>query len=437
MRKLENLPQSQSRKFIVSEDDLVGVHHLEKDKMDEDPMTFITLLLELLDDDDEPNNLLSSRSEFTLPTMLGMCFYRRSYVPRIENYMGLTRQFWDEDFRRQFRIRPRTFNLLVRYVSQIPGIIKPHGGKGRPPVSMDKQLLLTLKYLGTQETYHVLAEKFNLSPSTCSDIVKRICIALCQVQGNIISWPSDAARSWKIQQDFHQLCGLYGIIGAIDGSHVEIKPPGEDEQSYYNRKKRHSVVLQGVCDGRGAFTDVYAGWPGSCHDTRVLRNSPLFQRATNNHHAMFVGNTFIIGDPAYAPTTWLAPTLKPTAQTTALKKKYSTVIAKARVVIENAFCHLKVRWRRLKYIDADIENIPNLIVAACVLHNICILEREAIDCLDNGDDDQDHGEDSDDDSDSDDDGDGNLAHNGAPHPAQVGGQQLVNHLIALVANLPP
>ena len=73
VRKLENLPQSQSRKFIVSEDDLVGVHDLEKDKMDEDPMTFITLLLELLDDDDEPNNLLSSRSEFTLPTMLGMC----------------------------------------------------------------------------------------------------------------------------------------------------------------------------------------------------------------------------------------------------------------------------------------------------------------------------------------------------------------------------
>ena len=59
-------------------------------------------------------------------------------------------------------------------ISQIPGIIKPHGGKGRPPVSLDKQLLLTLKYLGTQETCHVLAEKFNLSPSTCSDIVKRI-----------------------------------------------------------------------------------------------------------------------------------------------------------------------------------------------------------------------------------------------------------------------
>ena len=106
------------------------------------------------------------------------------------------------------------------------------------------------------------------------------------------------------------------------------------------------------------------------------------------------------------------------------------------MVTENAICHLKVQWRRLKYIDADIENIPNLIVAACVLHNICILEWEAIDCLDNGDDDQYHGEDSDDDSDSDD-GDGNLAHNRAPHPAQVGGQQLLNHLIALVANLPP
>ena len=123
--------------------------------MDDDPITIVTLLLELLDDDDEPNNLLSSRSEFTLPTMLEMCFYRRSYLPRIENYMGLELKIiWalQDNFGTKISGVSLGYALLVRYVSQIPGIIKPHGGKGRPPVSLDKQLLLPLKYLRTQET---------------------------------------------------------------------------------------------------------------------------------------------------------------------------------------------------------------------------------------------------------------------------------------------
>ena len=52
-------------------------------------------------------------------------------------------------------------------------------------------------------------------------------------------------------------------------------------------------------------------------------------------------------------------------------------MCRARIVSEIAFGRLKARWRRLlKRNDMSIENIPNVITAACVLHNICEIYRE-------------------------------------------------------------
>ena len=64
--------------------------------------------------------------------------------------------------------------------------------------------------------------------------------------------------------------------------------------------------------------------------------SPLFQRAESNYTNTFPGNTFIIGDPAYAARRWIAPTLKKGAAATLQKRRYSKAIATGRVVIEQA-----------------------------------------------------------------------------------------------------
>ena len=229
-------------------------------------IALLVSVLEILDDDPDP-----SSSENLLPLIMSIASYRRPKVPRIPHYENVTTTYDAEDFRRHFRVLPRTFKRLVQYLSQVPGIVKPHSGKGRPPVTLEQQVLITLRYLGTQETYLAISEKFDLSPSTCCQIVQRMCAKLCEVIGNIIVWPNTADHVWQVQEAFRLRCGLPGIVGAMDGSHIPIKPPDADEQSYFNRKKSHSIVLQAVCDSNEVFTDVYAGWPGSVHDSRVLR----------------------------------------------------------------------------------------------------------------------------------------------------------------------
>jgi hypothetical protein len=47
------------------------------------------------------------------------------------------------------------------------------------------------------------------------------------------------------------------------------------------------------------FTDIYAGWPGSVHDSRVLTNSPLSVKTRQNHHLLFPGDAHLIGDSGY------------------------------------------------------------------------------------------------------------------------------------------
>lgn len=58
---------------------------------------------------------------------------------------------------------------------------------------------------------------------------------------------------------------------------------------------------------------------------------------------------------------------------TRAQQKFNHAVSKMRQAIERAFALLKGRWRRLKYLDMNRDDvIPFTIIACCVLHNICL-----------------------------------------------------------------
>lgn len=55
------------------------------------------------------------------------------------------------------------------------------------------------------------------------------------------------------------------------------------------------------------------------------------------------------------------------------QKQFNTILSSKRSVIERTFALLKGRFRRLKFLDMNVDEvIPHVIIACTVLHNICL-----------------------------------------------------------------
>lgn len=62
------------------------------------------------------------------------------------------------------------------------------------------------------------------------------------------------------------------MIGAIDGTHINIPTPKKSRGFYINKKGHYSSIqAQVVCDHMRLFTHVYVGNVGSVHDARVFK----------------------------------------------------------------------------------------------------------------------------------------------------------------------
>jgi len=182
-----------------------------------------------------------------------------------------------------------------------------------------------------------------------------------------------------VAKEFEKGSLLPGVIGAIDGSFIQIPAPGDDQESYFNRKKYHSIILQGVCGPDMSFLDCNIGWPGSVHDSRVLKNSKIFQRSST----LFNPHFYLIGDAAYPIRSWLMAPFKNTGKLTEAQVKFNNTLSKMRVVVEQAFALLKGRFRRLKCLELrDPIKLNQTVFMCCILHNICLSECDLDDLLD-------------------------------------------------------
>lgn len=84
-------------------------------------------------------------------------------------------------------------------------------------------------------------------------------------------------------------------------------------------------------------------------------------------------NCIILGDKAYPVLQWLVPPYIDRGNLTDNQKRFNHKHAQTRQVIERAFALLFGRFRRLKFLDMNkIEMVPHTVLAACILHNICL-----------------------------------------------------------------
>lgn len=129
---------------------------------------------------------------------------------------------------------------------------------------------------------------------------------------------------------------------------------------------------------RYRFLYINVGSPGRCNDSQIYEKS-LLKKALYESTALQEKSkdicgvqvpVYIIGDSAFRFSKNLMKPYPFNAENDAKRQIFNYHLSKARRVVENAFGHLKARFRRIgKGIDNDMKNVNIIIQACCVLHN--------------------------------------------------------------------
>ncbi len=240
--------------------------------------------------------------------------------------------------------------------------------------------LITVYWLAHGLSYSVVSRAFQVPVSSVCRLVHTGTIKIAALRQQVIQFP-DAQDLDEVVLGFENLANspiFSKCVGAIDGCHVRIKPPaGPTGQDYINRKLFPSIQMQAVCDGKGRFLNVFVGYPGSVHDTRVLRNSKMYKDALYPPQGYF-----LLGDGGYPciihPVAIITPYREPVQGR--VQARFNHYHAKARSIIERAFGMMKTRWRSLLFKSLEVDNTftPTVIMACAVLHNICLTTGDMI-----------------------------------------------------------
>lgn len=253
------------------------------------------------------------------------------------------------------------------------GILPSHSHGGRTKMGARKEIFIFLWFVGNTLTFRQLGNLFGVSQSSSWQAVGRVSSWLMDISQNFIKWPR-GQEAHQVMASFERIKGIPCVLGAIDGTHIKIKAPRQNKEVYFNRKKYYSLAVQAVVNADKKIVDVYCGEPGSLHDSRIFRRSPLYAEAVQRESSLFPNNSFIIGDSAYPQKNWLVPPFRDNGHLTNQQIRFNAIHSSTRMVVENAFGILKCIFRRLLHFTeiTNLDLIVRIIVSCCVLHNICI-----------------------------------------------------------------
>lgn len=89
--------------------------------------------------------------------------------------------------------------------------------------------------------------------------------------------------------------GMHGIIGCVDGTHIQIIRPNEFEALYVNRKNKHSLNVMVISDHKCRIRYINAKFAGSNHDAFVWNRSLASTFFEANQHRFNNPRRYLLG----------------------------------------------------------------------------------------------------------------------------------------------
>lgn len=172
---------------------------------------------------------------------------RQNRLPRVFNRNVNINDLSDEKLRQRYRFSRDS----LRYIAAlIEDDIRPLTNRNHA-ISAEEQLLVALRFYASGSFLQVIGDTFGYDKATVSRIVRRVSLALAEKRDNFIKFPTTVAEKRVIRDGLYELGGFPGVIGLVDGTHVRILAPTNNEANFVNRKGYHSINVQVVCDHKG------------------------------------------------------------------------------------------------------------------------------------------------------------------------------------------
>uniref|UniRef100_A0A803MYQ5 DDE Tnp4 domain-containing protein n=1 Tax=Chenopodium quinoa TaxID=63459 RepID=A0A803MYQ5_CHEQI len=194
--------------------------------------------------------------------------YRLKEITWNESERARTRATWMNTLRND-RICREQLRLDIRRFEKLCHMLQTKGGlKTTRNVTIKEIVALFLHTLAHDLKNRTMQALFARSGETISrqfHVVLAFMLKLgkyyIKQAGHTTSYVDD--NKWRFE----------GVIGALNGTHIDMTVPIEDRPRYRDRKGNLSTNVIATCDPNLRFTSVVPGWEGSTSDPRVLRDA--------------------------------------------------------------------------------------------------------------------------------------------------------------------
>lgn len=158
------------------------------------------------------------------------------------------------------------------------------------------EILIFVYWLAHGISYRAVARAFSVLKSTICQVVHRIAQAIMENAHKIIRYPNqeeweDIGRGFRHLARHNSFAKAAGAVIFVSSPQIKTKRTTLTISS--------STQMQAICDVSGRFLNIFTAFPGSVHDMRVLKNSPVHVNAEYPPPGYF-----ILGDGGYPCIQW-------------------------------------------------------------------------------------------------------------------------------------
>lgn len=298
-------------------------------------------------------------------------------------------EFQPSDWLDKFRMSKETFFHLC---DKLRPRLARQNTSFRQALPVEKRVAVALWRLASNVEYRIISSLFGVGKSTVCKCVRDLCHSIVALLSQEYMRCPTEQELEESAQLFLSHTGFPHCVAAVGTLHTAILTPSHNASDYANSANWLSVITQVAVSGHGQFWDVCASFPGGTDPAEILQNSSLWATAEEGGFSPTQPHTFmgtplrymLVGQPCYPLQSWLltAFTDRKRSRSRAsilspAQHRFNLHLERALGVCEGALLRLRARWQCLsKRNDCGLDVVPTMVLACCVLHNICEEHRD-------------------------------------------------------------